>query len=404
MSENTEKNLLESPKPFFSLGTLDKYIEGDRQVWLLVVLLSLISLLVVYSATGTIAFKMQRDSLYYLSRHFFNIFLGLSAVWVAHKLDYRYYAKLSRLALLISVPLLLFVWLFGSTVNEASRWLEIPIFGKNLSFQPSDLAKLALIASIASMLSKRQDNVDDFQETIVPILVWTGLICMLIGLTNVSNAILLFITALILMFIGRIPINQLLLFVLTGIVSIMLALAVGQRYETALGRLDRFTGVNADHFQEEQACIAIANGGLIGKGPGNSSQRNFLPNSFSDFIYAIIIEEYGLLGALITLGLYLMLLYRGMVIMANTSHPFGGILAAGLSISLVLQALLNMAVSVRLVPVTGLPLPMLSMGGTSIVFTGLALGIIISISKSDKQAINNDEAPQELENRERSVV
>jgi cell division protein FtsW len=291
------------------------------------------------------------------------------------------------LALLISVPLLIIAWKFGANINEASRWIFIPY--TRVSFQPSDLAKLALISSIAGMLSKRQENVDDFQETILPIIIWTGIICTLIGLANVSNAVLLFFTSLLLMFIGRIPTSQLMLFILTGFVSLLMALYLGQRLGTFQSRMDDFFNTTEIHFQQEQSYIAISGGGLLGKGPGNSDQRNFLPNPFSDYIYAIILEEYGLLGGLLVLGLYLLLLYRGIAIMANSSNAFGGILAAGLSFSLVIQAMLNICVAVGLLPITGVPLPLLSMGGTSLLFTGIALGIILSVSRGDvsKEAI-----------------
>lgn len=386
MSETTIENTPKQPDTNiafaqFSLGKLDKYLEGDKLLWLIIIVLSILSFLVVYSATGTVAFKTMKGSMYYMVRHFGHMSLALLAVWLAHKIDYRYYAKLSRLALLVAVPLLIAAWLFGSAINDANRWLAIPF--TSITFQPSDLAKLALIASIASMLAKRQDQVEDIQD-IIPVLAWTGIICTLIGMSNVSTAILLFFTSLVLMFIGRVPVNQLILFFLTGVVSIMLALVIGQRLETASSRMDRFLNPTSEQrFQEEQGYIAVSTGGFVGKGPGQSDQRNFLPNAFSDFIYAIIIEEYGLFGGLFVLGLYILLLYRGMVIMATSTNPFGGILAAGLSLSIVIQALAHMAVVVGLVPVTGLTLPMLSMGGTSLAFTGLSLGIILSISRGD---------------------
>ncbi len=397
-TENTPKSTeTNNPLAAFSLGKLDQYLQGDKLLWLVIILLSLVSFLVVYSATGTVAFKTMKGSFYYMSRHFGHMVLALGAVWIAHRLDYRYYAKLSRLALLVTVPLLIAVWLFGTAVNDASRWLQIPL--TTITFQPSDLAKLALIASIASMLAKRQNNVEDIQD-IMPVLAWTGIICTLIGMSNVSTAILLFFTSLVLMFIGRVPVNQLMLFILTGVVSIMLALVIGQRLNTATSRIDRFMNPTTEQrFQEEQGYIAVSTGGFVGKGPGNSDQRNFLPNAFSDFIYAIIIEEYGLLGGLFVLGLYLLLLYRGMVIMATSTNPFGGILAAGLSLSIVIQALAHMAVVVGLVPVTGLPLPMLSMGGTSLTFTGLSLGIILSVSRGniDRQVTLAGEDTENME-------
>lgn len=361
---------------------IEKNLQGDLYIWGIIISLSLLSILVVYSATGTLAYKqMEGNTQHYLLKHALTVGLALLAVWICHKIDYRYYSRLSRLALLISVPLLLIAWKFGTNINEASRWITIPFIGG--TFQPSDLAKLALIASIASMLSRRQDNVDDFQETIFPILVWTGIICTLIGLSDISSAILLFSTSLLLMFIGRVPLNQLILLILVGFISLMLSMYLGQRMSTFQSRIDKYFNPQEVVFQAEQSYIAIATGGLTGKLPGNSDQRNFLPNPYSDFIYAIIIEEYGLLGGLLVLGLYLLLIYRGIVVVAGSSNAFGGILAAGLTFSIGIQAMLNMAVAVGLVPITGVPLPFLSMGGTSLLFTGIALGLILSVSRGD---------------------
>ncbi len=372
----------------------EQLLKGDRQIWLIIVALALISILVVYSATGTLAYRMMEGNTeYYLIKHASLVLLSLAAVWVCHRIDYRYYSRISRLALLISVPLLLIVWKFGVNVNEANRWITIPFI--NQSFQPSDFAKLALIASIASMLSRRQGKIDDFQESVLPILIWTGVICTLIGLSDVSSAILLFFTSLLLLFIGRVAVSQIFLLVLVGFISTALSLSLGQRMETFQSRLDKYLSSDQTAFQAEQSYIAISSGGLLGKGPGNSDQRNFLPNPYSDFIYAIIVEEYGLLlGGIGTLGLYLWLLYRGVVVVASTSEPFGGLLSAGLTFSLVIQALVNMAVAVGLVPITGLPLPLVSMGGTSLLFTGISLGIILSVSRG---SIDRDLDPEKEE-------
>ncbi len=364
------------------INWIEKNLQGDLYIWGIIITLSLLSILVVYSATGTLAYKqMEGNTQHYLFKHSLTVGLALLAVWICHRVDYRYYSRLSRLALLISVPLLLIAWKFGANINEASRWITIPFIGS--TFQPSDLAKLALIASIASMLSRRQDNVDDFQETIFPILIWTGIVCTLIGLSDISSAILLFLTSLLLMFIGRVPLNQLILLVLVGFISLMLSMYLGQRMNTFQSRMDKYFNPQEVVFQAEQSYIAIATGGLTGKLPGNSDQRNFLPNPYSDFIYAIIIEEYGLLGGLLVLGLYLLLIYRGIIVVAGSSNAFGGILAAGLTFSIGIQAMLNMAVAVGLVPITGVPLPFLSMGGTSLLFTGIALGLILSVSRGD---------------------
>jgi len=356
-------------------------LKGDPVIWFIVLVLSLFSILVVYSATGSLSYKMMGGNTeYYLIKHSILVGLSLTAIWVAHRIDYRYYAKLSRLILWISVPLLIFAWLFGAEKNEASRWLTIPLI--NQSFQPSDLAKLALIVTLASMLSKRQKSIDDFQRAIVPMLFWIGLICGLIALTNFSSAILLFLTCMLVLFIGRVPMKYLGMLVLICASFGSVAFLIGQRGETAISRVENF--INGDTpYQAKQAYVAIASGGIFGKGPGQSDQRNFLPHPYSDFIYAIILEEYGIIGGVTVLFLYLALLYRGMKAAEDNERAYGGLLSAGLSFALVIQALVNMGVAVGLGPVTGLTLPFISMGGTSQLFAGVALGIILSVSRGE---------------------
>jgi cell division protein FtsW len=302
-------------------------------------------------------------------------------MWLAHKIDYRYYSRLSRVALWFSVPLLIFSFFFGSNINEASRWITIPFIGS--SFQPSDLAKLALISNLASMLAKRQQRIADFKESFVPILIWCGVICGLIALTNFSTSVLLFSTCMLLMFIGRVPVKYLFNLMLVGLIAGSIALYFGQRMGTAISRLKKFMDPTEVPFQAEQSYIAIATGGVLGKGIGKSEQRNFLPHPYSDFIYAIIIEEYGMVGGIFTIFLYLALLYRGMLAVSRSDRAFGGLLSAGLCFSLVIQAMINMGVAVGLLPITGLPLPLLSMGGTSLLFTGLSIGIILSVSRGE---------------------
>jgi cell division protein FtsW len=367
-------------------------LKGDPILWGIIIIFSLVSIAVVYSATGTLAYKkMSGNTEYFLFKHTSLIFVGLVFMWLAHKINYKYYSKLSLLALCLSVPLLLFAWKFGSNLNDASRWITIPVI--NQTFQPSDLAKLALISHLASMLSKRQMNIDSIKQTLVPLLVWCGVICGLIALSNLSTALLMFATCMLLMFIGRVPFKYISMLIVVGIISVSLAVAFGQRGSTAVSRVTKFLDKNEIPFQLEQSYIAIATGGVIGKGPGNSDQRNILPHPYSDFIYSIIIEEYGLIGGAIILFLYLAFLYRGMIVVARSSGAFGGLLSAGLSFSLVIQAMVNMGVAVGLGPITGLPLPLLSMGGTSLIFTGISMGIILSVSRNDyespKESINS---------------
>jgi cell division protein FtsW len=363
---------------------MQRNLMGDPVIWMVVFGLSVISILVVYSATGSLAYKRDVEVEQYLINHSLLMVLSLAAMWLAHKVDYRYYSRLSRFAMLLSIPLLLYAYFFGANINEASRWIEIPLINK--TFQPSDLAKLALIANLAAMLSKRQLNIDDFKKSFFPMILWVGVICGLIALSNFSTAVLLLITCLLLMFVGRVPLRYIFLLVFVGVLLGGTALALGQRLGTVISRVEDYMDPDQLSYQAEQSYIAVSTGGIAGKGPGNSERKNLLPHPYSDFIYAIIIEEYGLFGGITVLFLYLALLYRGMRAVSQSERAFGGLLSAGLAFALVLQAFVNMGVSVGLLPVTGQPLPMISMGGTSLLFNGLALGIILSVSRGDVDA------------------
>jgi cell division protein FtsW len=363
----------------------DKHIHGDPVIWLVVICLSVFGILVVYSATGSLAYRAAGGNTEkFLIRHTMMVALSLFVMWIAHKIDYRYYSKITRVALIASVPLLLYAWLYGSSINDASRWITLPFIG--LQFQPSDLAKMALIAGLATMLAKRQSNIGDIKETLIPMLSWSFGICLLIAMTNISTAVLLFMTCMLLFFIGRVPIKYLAMLVVVGAFAGLIAMKAGQRGQTAISRVTDFLDKTEVPYQVQQANIAIATGGVLGKGPGKSTQRNFLPEAYSDFAFAIIIEEYGIIGGVIVLFLYLVLLYRGMRVVANSDRAFGGLLSAGLSFLIVIQALVNIGVVVGLGPVTGQTLPLISMGGTSLLFTGLSLGIILSVSRGETEA------------------
>ena len=360
----------------------DRNLQGDPVIWAVVMALSVISILVVYSSIGTLAYKRTMSPESYLMKHTLMIVLGLGAMWVAHKIDYRYYSRLSRLALWISVPLLIYTFTSGTTLNDAARWITLPLI--NTSFQPSDFASLALIINLASMLSKRQQHIDDFKESLIPMLIWSGIICGLIALTNLSTAALLFATCMLVMFIGRVPVKYLAMLLLVGVLAGAMAFKFGVRGETAKNRILSFVDGTELPFQAKHARIAVATGGLFGKGPGNSDQRNILPHPYSDFIYAILLEEYGMIGGVVVLILYLTLLHRGMKAAYNSERAFGGLLSAGLSFDLVCQAMVNMGVVVGLGPITGQPLPFVSMGGTAMIFTGLSVGIILSVSRGEQ--------------------
>lgn len=386
----------------------DNNLQGDPVIWAVVFALSLISILVVYSSIGTLAYKRTVAPEMYLVKHTFMVLLGLGAMWIGHKIDYRYYSKLSRLALWVSVPLLVYTFTNGTSINDAARWITLPII--NTSFQPSDFASLALIINLASMLSKKQQNIEDIKDSLIPMLIWCGVICGLIALTNLSTAILLFATCMLVMFIGRVPVKHMALIglIAAGGFGVLLLLAKTSpgllpRLDTWVARIENFTSDEVDsdaNYQVEHAKIAIASGGLLPNGPGTGTSRNYLPHPYSDMIYAFIVEEYGsILGGLGMLLLYLILMFRAIRIANKCEKPFGALVSMGLGLSLVVQALVNMAVAVNLVPVTGQPLPLVSMGGTSIWFTCLAIGIILSVSRS----IYDTQAPPKPEKRPRTT-
>lgn len=360
-------------------------IKGDRYIWMIILGLSAISLLVVYSSTRTLAYKYQGGNTeYYLFKHFFILVLGIVMVYLAHRIDYRYYSRIAQLLLFVSIPLLLYTLFFGVELNDARRWITLPVI--NLSFQTSDLAKLALIMYTARTLSRKQGSVDSFKDGFIPVMIPILVICGLIAPADLSSAAILFMTCLVILFIGRVHIKFIGATVFGGIAVLALVILFASlspdkgRVETWQSRIEDYLNKENPSYQTQQANIAIAKGGLIRLAPGKSTQCNFLPHPYSDFIYAVIIEEYGLLGGALLVFLYLALLWRVIRIVIGSPRAFGALLAVGLGMSLVIQALVNMGVTVGLLPVTGLTLPFVSMGGTSIWFNGLALGIILSVS------------------------
>lgn len=367
--------------------------QGDFVIWIIVFILSVFSLLAVYSSTGTMAYKYQSGNTeYYLLKHLLLMCFGLVMLYLCHKINYKYYSRVSQIMLWISIPLLIFTYVAGSSINQAHRWITLPVV--NLSFQTSDFAKIALIMYTARMLSKKQDVISDFRKATLPIILPAIIICGLIAPANLSTAAVLFATCLMIMFIGRMNVKHLLLIVFGGLIFVSVTIfslhklgeATGHhigRVDTWWNRVANFTGEGSqdEYFQSEQAKIAVARGGLFGRGPGNSVEKNFLPNPYSDFIFAIILEEYGSIGGLFLILLYLLLLYRSIRIVIASPKAFGALLGVGLCFSLVLQALVNMGVAVHIFPVTGLTLPLVSMGGTSLWFTSIAFGIILSVSR-----------------------
>jgi cell division protein FtsW len=302
--------------------------------------------------------------------------------------------------MVLSVPLLLYTALFGVEINDAARWIKIPLL--DISFQTSDFAKLALILYVARSLATRQDFIKDFRGAFVPVIAPVILICALIAPADLSTAALLFLTSFLMMFIGRISLKYVFLLVFMGVLMFGVIVVVGKyfpehvRVETWASRVNEFL-YSDGQYQVQQSKIAIAEGGFFGLGPGNSIQRNILPYAYADFIFAIICEEYGLFGGAAILGLYLWLLLRCVSIVTRSPKTFGAMLAIGLGLNIVIQAFANIAVSVQLVPATGLTLPLISMGGTSFLFTCIAFGIILSVSRFVDQAYEEKKKLEQME-------
>ncbi|NNE28129.1 MAG: FtsW/RodA/SpoVE family cell cycle protein [Saprospiraceae bacterium] len=374
-----------------SLGTkINDSLQGDRVIWGILALLSLFSLLAVYSASGSMAFKLRGGNTeYYLMKHMFFVCVGLGLTYFCYKRKYTSFAKVADVIYWLSIPVLLYTIFWGAEINDARRWISVPVIG--MTFQPSDFAKLALIIYIAKGISQKQEYIKDFNSAFLPLIVPVLLTCLLIAPADLSSSVLLFTVSLLMMWVGRVDIKFIGLLVLLGLSVFAILVIVGMvfpeivRVETWVNRLQEFFSDSEGGFQIQQSKIAIAMGGLFGEGPGASLQRNYLPAPYSDFIYAIICEEYGLLGGFTILSLYVAFFYRCIVIVTKNPKAFGSMLVIGLGLLLTIQALANIAVSVHFVPVTGLTLPMVSMGGTSVLFTSIAIGIILSVSRTHEK-------------------
>lgn len=361
-------------------------LKGDRRIWMIVGFLAIASILAVYSSIGSMAFKMRDGNTeYYLFTHLFYMALGFTLMVVCSRTHYTKFGKLAPILIMVAIPLLAYTFFFGDDINQAKRWITIPWLDK--TFQTSDFAKLALIVFLAKILSKKQDNIKDFRSAFLPIIIPVGIVCCLIAAADLSTAALLFVTCILMMIIGRVSIKYIIAMGLIGLALLGLLFLVGKafpeyfRVETWISRVNEFLYNTDGGYQIQHSKTAIASGEFFGTGPGNSIQKNFLPYPYADFIYAIICEEYGLFGAFSIIGLYLWLLFRCIAIVTRCPKTFGAILAMGLALNIVVQAFANIAVSVHLVPVTGLNLPFISMGGTSLIFTCISLGIILSVSR-----------------------
>ena len=361
-------------------------LRGDKSIWLIVTLLLLVSVLAVYSSIGSIAYKDHGGNTeFYLMQQVVFIGLGVGMMWLMYRMDYRKFARLAPLLLVLAIGLLLYTFAFGTEINSAKRWITIPWVDK--TFQTSDFAKIALIVYLARTIATKQDVIKDLKSAALPLFLPIIVVCGIIAPNNLSTAALLFMTCMLMLFIGRISMKFVLILLLLGVIAGLLITLMGVmfpenvRLETWIHRVTDFVNMNDESFQVQQAKIAIANGEWFGVGPGKSLQKNYLPFSFSDCIYAIICEEFGLVGGLAILGLYFWLLVRCVQLVTKSPKAFGAILAMGLCLDIVINAFANISVSVQLVPATGLTLPMISMGGTSLILTCISFGIILSVSK-----------------------
>lgn len=356
-------------------------LQGDKVIWLVIGLLAILSVLTVYSSAEALALRTGVNTESFLAKHIILLFAAVVLIYICHMVNYVRYGRLSVILLVIAIPLLVYTQLLGETYNEATRWIRIPLIG--VTFQTSDFAKIALIMYVARTLSLMQSKQVALGELMVPVL----LVCGLIAPSDLSSALILFFTCLLLMFIGRVEMRSVFSLLMLGVgafaVLIMLAefFPMRIRVSTWIKRLEDFWVSSGSQFQVEHAQMAIAQGGFFGVGPGNAQQAHFLPHSYSDYIFCVILEEYGTLGAFLMIALYITLLLRCIRLVTRSPKAFGAMLALGLCFSLVIQAFVHMAVNVNLLPVTGLTLPFVSMGGTSLLFTGISFGIILSVSK-----------------------
>lgn len=389
-------------------------VKGDHYIWGCVTLLSIFSMLIVYSATGSLAYKMYNGNTeVYLFKQLIFILIGFGLIYLLHRVNYVVFSKIALILYAISIPLLIYTLFFGAEINSGVRWIKIPVI--NMTFQTSDFAKLALYMYLSRQLSRKQehDKIKNFKKGFLPVFIPILLTCGLIMPANLSNALLTGLTSLLLLFIGRVKYRHIFMVIGVALIPVLFIISVAmvtydsskghsenksnpklenapaessvfKRFTTWVSRVQDYLYAEGDDvpYQVQQSRIAIANGGLLfGLGPGNSEQRNYLPQAYNDFIYSIIIEEYGLLGGVFLVFIYLVFLYRCIRIFRKCPGAFGAFLALGLSFTLVIQAVSNMAVNVGLIPVTGVTLPLVSMGGSSFLFTCCSIGIILSISR-----------------------
>jgi len=390
-------------------GNIFNRTRGDKVIWAIVIMLTMVSILVVYSSIGSLAYKLNKSTESYLFKQTGFIALGVLIIYFAHRVNYTIYSRVATILFLISIPLLFYTLKFGNSINDANRWIKLPVI--NMTFQTSDLGKLALFMYMSRQLSRCQNVIKDFKKGFLPLIIPVIIICALIAPANLSTALLIGGIALMLMFIGRVRLRHIMIVVGAALIPLVILVLVATSYynkeehtskdlpsvlsmgrtSTWIKRVQDFMYADKEDlsYQVQQAKIAIAKGGWLGKGPGKSEQRNFLPHPYSDFIYAIIIEEYGLAGGAIIIFIYILFLFRSIRIFQRCPYAFGAFLAVALSFTLAIQAMVNMAVNVNLLPTTGVTLPLVSMGGSSLWFTCFSIGIILSVARNVEQMEGN---------------
>ena len=372
-------------------------LKGDKVIWAFIALLALFSFMPVFSASSNLAYMRHGsgNALTYLLKHAVHIFIGFFIIYQVHKIPYHYFRGISMITLPIIWVLLIYTLIKGTVVEgaNASRWLQIPFIG--ISFQTSTLAAIVLYIYVARYLSKSRETAANFKQSFIELWIPVFITVALIFPANFSTAALIFAMVTMLTFVGKYPLKYIGIILGVGLISGLFFIlivkafpdAFPNRVDTWISRIDSFTSdkPGEDDYQIEKAKIAIATGGIYGLGPGKSIQKNFLPQSSSDFIFAIIVEEYGILGALTILGLYLLLLFRFIIAAHKSNSLFGKLVVVGLGFPIVFQALINMAVAVELLPVTGQTLPLISSGGSSVWMTCIAIGIILSVARNVEQ-------------------
>lgn len=385
-------------------------LKGDRLIWAIAALLAIFSFLPVYSAASNLAYVGGGGNTFgFFVKHFMHLFLGFTIMYGVHKIPYRYFRGLSMVMMPIVFVLLIVTMLQGNTIAgaNASRWIRIPFVG--MSFQTSTLAAVVIMVYVARYMSKIKDKKITFKESILPLWLPIFLILILILPSNFSTTAIIFLMVVILVFLGGYPIRYLGVIIGSGLLGLILFVLVAKafpdlmpnRVDTWISRIENFSNGedNEGDYQIEKAKIAIASGGVQGLGPGKSIQKNFLPQSSSDFIFAIIVEEYGLIGGFFLMIMYMWLLFRIVIVAQKSDTVFGKLLALGVGLPIVFQAMINMAVAVELFPVTGQTLPLISSGGTSIWMTCLAIGIVLSVSSKReeiKEQENKEDNPLEI--------